>query len=436
MPTKLDANASFKKPRLVFLVLALALIFSVVFVGGVSGAVFQGSGTEDDPYRIYTVDDLVNLAELVNSGESSYASAHYILSSDINCAGRSLEPIGHTNTFSGTFDGNWHSIISYYVVGVNKVCGLFGKVSGTISNLIVSDVTLNPGTGNTISGSIVGKIENGGKVKQCAVIGASPKPHDASGTMGGMIGYMPDYSNLEGWSVDDITEVNKGDFGIVVGNYPDIGSSGGYNEGYKRVSYTVKVYKLDNPYATSDPIPTEEIHYTVVKEGEVNNVRAVFIVDEGYFLDESKSVLDGQIINGETLELKVYLRKLMYLITIPASVYISEATNPETDPEAVMLMDVQYLWIPEGSSVSVTVNSQNDFHLKYSINPQINPLPYSLSVDSRILSNVNNVVKEFSHDDDDDVSLTITVEDEPHYSGVYTDLLTFTSRYVEPMQIT
>lgn len=38
MPTKLEANASLKKPRLVFLVLALALIFSVVCVGGVGGA--------------------------------------------------------------------------------------------------------------------------------------------------------------------------------------------------------------------------------------------------------------------------------------------------------------------------------------------------------------------------------------------------------------
>jgi len=38
MPTKLEANASFKKPRLVFLVLALALVFGAVCVGGVSGA--------------------------------------------------------------------------------------------------------------------------------------------------------------------------------------------------------------------------------------------------------------------------------------------------------------------------------------------------------------------------------------------------------------
>ena len=37
MPMKLEANASFKKPRLVFLVLALALVFCVVFVGGVCG---------------------------------------------------------------------------------------------------------------------------------------------------------------------------------------------------------------------------------------------------------------------------------------------------------------------------------------------------------------------------------------------------------------
>lgn len=41
MPTKLEANASFKKPRFVFLVLALALVFGVVFVGGVCGATWN-----------------------------------------------------------------------------------------------------------------------------------------------------------------------------------------------------------------------------------------------------------------------------------------------------------------------------------------------------------------------------------------------------------
>lgn len=41
MPTKLEANASFMKPRFVFLVLALALIFCMVFVGGVGGATWN-----------------------------------------------------------------------------------------------------------------------------------------------------------------------------------------------------------------------------------------------------------------------------------------------------------------------------------------------------------------------------------------------------------
>lgn len=53
MPTKLEANASFKKPRLVFLVLALALIFSVVFVGGVSGYEFPVSTEEGLRSAIY-----------------------------------------------------------------------------------------------------------------------------------------------------------------------------------------------------------------------------------------------------------------------------------------------------------------------------------------------------------------------------------------------
>jgi len=46
MPTKLEDNASFKKPRLLIFVLAAALVFGVVCVGGVSGYEFKASTEE------------------------------------------------------------------------------------------------------------------------------------------------------------------------------------------------------------------------------------------------------------------------------------------------------------------------------------------------------------------------------------------------------
>ena len=89
MPTKLEANASFKKPRLVFLVLALALIFSVVCVGGVSGAdVWDGNvdtswySSNKNTFTITTAEQLAGLAQLVNNG-NNFAGKTINLGDDI-----------------------------------------------------------------------------------------------------------------------------------------------------------------------------------------------------------------------------------------------------------------------------------------------------------------------------------------------------------------
>ena len=116
MPTKLDANASFKKPRFVFLVLALALIFSVVCVGGVCGADVWDGVAKTEPskvngvYQISTGAELAYVAERVNAGDSSYVSASYNLTANIDLGGHKWTPIGTYYDFEGIFDGQWYSI--------------------------------------------------------------------------------------------------------------------------------------------------------------------------------------------------------------------------------------------------------------------------------------------------------------------------------------
>ena len=456
MPTKLEANASFRKPRLVFLVLALALIFSVVCVGGVSGhdtwdttidtSWYYSSPSNDVTYTITTAEQLAGLEYLVNEEDVTFDGDTINLETDIDLSNHDWTPIGYSNSFAGTFDGQYHTISNYCPTTKDRVCGLFGSVSGIIQNLVVSDITIEVPPGKAYSGAIIGQLKSGGYVINCVVIGLNTGTGSSSGSHGGMIGYMDskDSKYLYGWSVDRTT-IYSPKSGIVVGNWPELGSEDGNVDSpiKSRIQYKTIVYthKMTGLYPNMNEY-TEITELTLYAEiGSV--VRPLYTIDDGYYVNKDESDLEETPLSeGGTTTFEIHIYKTGYLITIPASVHIPEASNPETDPEAVMLMDVQYLWIPEGSSVSVTVNSQNDFHLKYSINPQINPLKYLLHVedgaDNRILSNVNNVVKEFSHDDDaySDVSLTITVEDEPHYSGVYTDLLTFTSSYIEPMQVT
>ena len=73
MPTKLEANASFKKPRLVFLVLALALIFGAVCVGGVSGAT----------HYVYANHNLADIVNNANDGDVIVIMEDYVIKKQV-----------------------------------------------------------------------------------------------------------------------------------------------------------------------------------------------------------------------------------------------------------------------------------------------------------------------------------------------------------------
>ena len=103
-----------------------------------------GAGTVDDPYKISTGAELAYLAEKVNGGES-YSGNYFKLTSDIRLntddvptSGNEWTPIGNgtAKPFSGIFDGAGHVISGLYISDA-AFPGLFGKVSGTVQNLVV-----------------------------------------------------------------------------------------------------------------------------------------------------------------------------------------------------------------------------------------------------------------------------------------------------------
>ena len=105
-------------------------------------------------YTISTAPQLAGLAELVNQG-ISFESTDILLNSDLDLAGHSWVPIGNqleSNpdkpiVFSGSFDGNGH-VISNLTIGSQSspyegTCtGLFGAVSGHISNLSLENASV------------------------------------------------------------------------------------------------------------------------------------------------------------------------------------------------------------------------------------------------------------------------------------------------------
>lgn len=131
-------------------------------------------------YLISNANELVFFAKAINTKIAPYSDANktFKLTADIDLGGRRWAPIGrmiNTNgvgensTFQGNFDGDNHTISNFNVDTVdgvagndtNKGAGLFGAVSGTISNLKVTNATIvTAHWAGAIAGVIEGTVEN------------------------------------------------------------------------------------------------------------------------------------------------------------------------------------------------------------------------------------------------------------------------------------
>lgn len=155
-----------------------------------------GSGTEEDPYLISTVDHLDNVRY--------YLDAHFKMISDIEFSesdfsigeayyneGAGWEPIGYTSDkFTGSFDGNMHSISNLFINRNVENVGLFGTADENceISNIVVLNANI---VGSECVGGIVGHLINS-SVSNCYVSGIVK----GSSNVGGIVGKMDKASSV------------------------------------------------------------------------------------------------------------------------------------------------------------------------------------------------------------------------------------------------
>ena len=105
----------------------------------------EASGSEDDPYLISTVQDMVDFADKINRGNN--ADKYYKLTADIDLGGMDWTPVGMlVKPFRGIFDGNGKKITGLNVSDSGDFLGLFGYNLGTIKNLTVSGCVTNTST--------------------------------------------------------------------------------------------------------------------------------------------------------------------------------------------------------------------------------------------------------------------------------------------------
>ena len=143
-------------------------------------------------YKITTEAQLLGLASLVNENQTeswkpsrleNFEGVTFILMDDIQLSDK-WTPIGtgSASYFSGTFDGNNHTISNMIIDSNGEYIGLFGFLKGQVKNLNVTG-EIKSGTDNT--GGIAGQLEDEGKIINCT----SAVTITAKDKTGGITGY-------------------------------------------------------------------------------------------------------------------------------------------------------------------------------------------------------------------------------------------------------
>ena len=148
---------------------------------------FEGSGTETDPYLIQSKKDLETFRDAVNdtSLNPTYAHAYYLQTADIDLQEEEWIPIGvgydgedalgaynyQTRMFYGVYDGGKHYIKGLKITKDYNESGLFGVLrdnKAMVCNLVVYG-SVNNSYGN--AGGICSTIHYGAVVQNCGFVG-------------------------------------------------------------------------------------------------------------------------------------------------------------------------------------------------------------------------------------------------------------------------
>ena len=132
-------------------------------------AIWEGVGTEADPYQIPNGEKLAALIPQVNDKHFSYEEKWFRLTDDIDLSGfENWTPIGNdfvNGTFAGSLDGSHKSITGLNVRSDTQFAGLFGAAVGnrsrTYQDLKLSGTVVAAGSSNSWCGGLIACAWNG-----------------------------------------------------------------------------------------------------------------------------------------------------------------------------------------------------------------------------------------------------------------------------------
>ncbi len=177
---------------------------------------YPGSGTEEDPYQIFTAADL----------QGATKAGYYKLMNDIdltswisaNSSSKGWPAIGHNSSGATYIDGDGHKVTGLWINTTDSYNGLFSNFSnGYIKNLTVEVASGKKVKGGDYTGILIGHM-SGGQIINCFVKG------DIQGTInvGGLAGEL-----------SNVTLTNDKYFGSISSSTSNayIGGLAGYHSG-------------------------------------------------------------------------------------------------------------------------------------------------------------------------------------------------------------
>ena len=215
----------------------------------------SGLGTLSDPYRIGKAAELAWFADAVNSGKTEL---HALLTADIDLAGNNWTPIAlkasDNQSYSGTFDGDGHTVHGLYV-NVTKenngfLGGLFGYIGkkGTVRSLHIAGL-IRQELGNEYLrdndkqkyaiGGIAGR--SAGTIYECesSVALTHGKKYSNCNYIGGLVGYQSDGIIEKCTSYAVLFQTGSANFQYCFGGVT------GYSENSSLIRYTDSYAAID-----------------------------------------------------------------------------------------------------------------------------------------------------------------------------------------------
>lgn len=148
-----------------------------------------GDGSEEAPYQVASCSQLQDVYSF--EGYNNLYNKHYVLTADIDCSEvENFDPLyGNAEyVFSGTFDGQGHTIRNVTVNNPDYQGGIFGyAVNAIFKNLNLETIQIN--TENDEAGSLVGNAAN----TIISDVYATDVSVFGEGSVGGLIGVFETY---------------------------------------------------------------------------------------------------------------------------------------------------------------------------------------------------------------------------------------------------